>query len=206
MYYLPKIIKRLKMSSVKKCKLDKKSKVLGGCTLLNVTMGRYSYVGSGTSIINANIGSFCSIAGNCMIGGGEHPIQFVSTSPVFHSGSNCLRINFGTNDFKPYHRTEIGNDVWIGARCLIKGGVTIHDGGVLGMGSVLTHDIPPYEIWAGNPAHFIRKRFDDETIEQLLHLKWWNMSDSQLMDYGRLFNDPEQLIKNTRIKVGKRIF
>ena len=195
MYYFPKILKKMKPSSRKGCKLDKKSKVLGGCTLLNVTMGRYSYVGSNTSIFNADIGSFCSIAEDCMIGGGEHPIQFVSTSPVFHSGSNCLKINFATNEFKPFHRIAIGNDVWIGAKCLIKGGVTIYDGGVLGMGSVLTHDIPPYEIWAGNPAHFIRKRFDDETIEQLLQLKWWNMSDSQLMDCGNEMISPEKLIE-----------
>lgn len=152
MYYLPKILKKLRFSSIKNCKLDKKSKVLGGCTLLNVTLGKYSYIGSDTSIINADIGAFCSIAGNCMIGGGEHPIHFISTSPVFHSGSNCLKTNFASNEFSPYSKTEIGNDVWIGARCLIKGGVKIYDGAVLGMGSVCTHDVPPYEIWGGQSS------------------------------------------------------
>ena len=157
MYYLPKILKKLKPSSKKNVKLDKNSKVLGGCTLLNVTVGRYSYIGMDTSVVNTNIGSFCSIAGNCMIGGGEHPIHFVSTSPVFHQGTNCLKTNFAANEFEPFRRTDIGNDVWIGARCLIKGGVSIGTGAVIGMGSVVTHDIPPYEIWAGNPAHFIKK-------------------------------------------------
>lgn len=94
-----------------------------------MTIGRYSYVGSNISIINTDIGAFCSIADDCMIGGGEHPVHFVSTSPVFHSGFNCLKTNFAHNEFEPYHMTEIGNAVWIGTRSLIKGGVKIHDGG-----------------------------------------------------------------------------
>lgn len=131
MYYLPKIIRKFKLRSIKNSKIDSKCKVLGGCTLLNVTMKQYSYIGSDATIINTEIGSFCSIAGGCMIGGGEHPIDHVSTSPVFHSGRNCLKINFANCEFQPYHKTIIGNDVWIGARCLIKGGVTIGDGAIL---------------------------------------------------------------------------
>ena len=67
--------------------------------------------------------------------------------------------------------------------------VTIGDGAVIGGGSVVTKDVGPYEIWAGNPARFIRKRFDDETIEKLLKIKWWDWSDEQLKKAGKYFSD-----------------
>lgn len=53
-------------------------------------------------------------------------------------------------------------------------GVKIADGAVIGTGSIVTKDVEPYSIFAGNPAKLIRKRFDDDTISFLLELKWWN--------------------------------
>ena len=103
-----------------------------------------------------------------------------------------------TNDFTKYKKTVIGNDVWIGNNCIIKGGITIGDGAIIGMGSVVTHDVPPYEIWAGNPAHLIRKRFDDETIKQLIEIKWWDMSEEELQEIGDLFKNPEELINHLK--------
>lgn len=203
MYYMSKILKKLKPSSKKNCRIGKKSKVLGGCSLLNVTMGRYSYIGMDTSIVNADIGSFCSVAGNCMIGGGEHPVHFVSTSPVFHQGRNCLKTNFAFNEFEPYRRTEIGNDVWIGARCLIKGGVSIGTGAVIGMGSVVTHNIPPYEIWAGNPAHFIKKRFEDRSVNMILESEWWDLDEEQLRILGASFSDFSSFISSYKSMLNK---
>lgn len=196
MYYLPKLLKKIKLSSKKNCLLDTKSKVLGGCTLLNVSMGKYSYVGENNTIVNCDIGAFCSIAGGCMIGGGEHPVTSVSTSPVFHRGKNCLGTNFGDADFNPYKKTVIGNDVWIAGRVLVKGGVVIGDGAVIGMGSVVTKDIPPYEIWAGNPARFIRKRFEDDVIDKMLRIKWWEFDDEELTKRGELFENSNLFLEN----------
>ena len=68
----------------------------------------------------------------------------------------------------------IGNDVWIGYKATIMSGVTIGDGAVIGACSVVTKDVKPYEIVAGNPAKVIRKRFSDEIIIQLLKIAWWN--------------------------------
>lgn len=92
--------------------------------------------------------------------------------------------------------TTIGNDVWIGSRAIILGGTNIADGAVIGSGSVVTKDIGPYEIWAGNPAKFIRKRFDDQTIEKLLESKWWDWSDEKLLLKGSDFIDVEKFIKS----------
>ena len=194
MYYIPKILNRLKFTSKKNCNISKKSKILGGCSLQCVSVGKYTYIGSNSIIVNAEIGAFCSIAGGCMIGGGSHPLAFVSTSPVFHSGKNCLKKNFSNILYNPYQKTIIGNDVWIGARCLIKSGISIGTGAVIGMGSVVTHDVPPYEVWAGNPARCIKKRFSNDICDALLKSEWWNYSERELKQYGELFNNPNKLI------------
>lgn len=72
--------------------------------------------------------------------------------------------------------TIIGNDVWIGHEALIMPAVSIGDGAIIASRSVVTRDIPPYTIVAGNPAKIIRKRFDDTTISKLLEIKWWDWS------------------------------
>ena len=178
----------------KNSQIHKKAKVGNGAKLVNSKIGRYSYIYE-SSVAHADIGAFCSIASGCTIGGGSHPTDWVSSSPVFYKGRNVLYKNFSQNEYSEYKRTVIGNDVWIGNGCLIKGGVTIGDGAVIGMGSVVTHDVPPYEIWAGNPARLIRKRFDDETIKKLIELKWWELDDDTLSKYGDAFNNVEALIK-----------
>ena len=78
------------------------------------------------------------------------------------------------------------------------GGVTIGDGAVIGAGSIVTKDVGPYEIWAGNPARFIRKRFDDETIEKLLESQWWNWDDTKLEEMGLYFVNVKNFIRKTQ--------
>jgi chloramphenicol O-acetyltransferase type B len=76
--------------------------------------------------------------------------------------------------------TSIGNDVWIGAESMIMPGLKIADGAVIGARSLLTKNVGPYEIWGGNPAKLIKKRFSDEEIEKLLEIKWWDFSIEQI--------------------------
>lgn len=192
-YILSRIINR-KPVSIKNSTISKDAAVGNGAQIVDSTVGKYTYIYE-SKLIATDVGSFCSIAADCTIGGGSHPCDWVSSSPVFYSGKNCMRKNFSANEYDEYKRTRIGNDVWIGSKCLIKGGVKIGDGSIVGMGSVVTHDIPEYEIWAGNPAKRIRKRFDDSTIEKLLDLKWWNMSNEILEGIGNYFNDPNALFK-----------
>ena len=192
-YIVARILNR-RPSAVKNTKIHKTAKVGNGAQLVGCTVGRYSYL-YGTSAVNTEIGAFCSIAAGSSIGGGSHPTDWVSSSPVFYRGKNVLKTNFSRNEYPEFKKNVIGNDVWIGAKCLIKGGVTIGTGAVIGMGSVVTKDVPPYEIWAGNPARCIRKRFDDQTIEELLVSKWWELSDEKLAACGDLFCDPQKLIE-----------
>ena len=124
-----------------------------------------------------------------------HPIERVSSSPVFHKGKNILRKNFVEFDTVSDKDIVINSDVWIGAGVTVLSGVKIGVGAVVGAGSVVTHDIPPYEIWAGNPAKKIRSRFDDKTTNDLLKTNWWEWNDKKIEKYVNLFNDPVKFIE-----------
>lgn len=196
MYYLSKLIKKLHFPAIKNTKMDRTSIICSGSHIVNSKMGRYSYLGYFCTIINTEIGAFCSIADNCIIGGASHPIDWVSTSPVFHQGKNIFKKNFSNHPYITGIKTNIGNDVWIGSNCIIKSGITIADGAVIGMGSVLTKDVGAYEIWAGNPAKFIRDRFSNEVIEKLQSSQWWNYNDLALKQASINFNDVNKFTEN----------
>lgn len=74
----------------------------------------------------------------------------------------------------------IGNDVWIGYEAVIMAGVTIGDGAIIGTRAVVTKDVPPYTIVGGVPAKPIRKRFDNETLEELLKIRWWDWPEEKI--------------------------
>jgi acetyltransferase-like isoleucine patch superfamily enzyme len=189
----------MQIPSVRQSILDKTSKICSGSSVVKSQIGRYSYIGNNCIVINTNIGKFCSIADGCVIGGASHPINWVSTSPVFHQGKNILKRNFSNHDFTTSLPTNIGNDVWIGSNCLIKSGVKISDGAIVGMGSVVTKDVGPYEIWAGNPARNIRKRFTEEYIRDLLDSEWWNYDEEKLERNASYFNNVNEFI-SSRVK------
>ncbi|WP_320128736.1 CatB-related O-acetyltransferase [uncultured Sphaerochaeta sp.] len=195
LYYISKFFKKCSIPAILDSKIANSAKINAGANIVRTTIGKYSYIGNSTSIVNTQIGNFCSIAGGCIIGGASHPIDWVSTSPVFLSGRNCMLKHFSSHQFNPYENTTIGNDVWIGSNCLIKSGVSISDGVIIGMGSVVTKNIGPYEIWAGNPAKLIRLRFDSETILSLMQIKWWNWSESKISNSAHLFTNVKQFVK-----------
>lgn len=160
----------------------------------NSSVGKYSYIGLGSFVYRAKIGSFCSIGGNCTIGAPSHQLTHVSTSPVFTDGSNILGVNFSRHPIAETPQTSIANDVWIGMGSFIKSGVSIATGSVIGMGSVVTKDVGPYEIWAGNPARLVRKRFEGETIDKLLRSEWWELDAEELKQIAPLFDSPDKFL------------
>lgn len=188
-YYFSKFIKKLYIPAIKNSNIDKSAKICSGSHVVDATIEKYTYIGNNCTVLNAEIGKFCSIADNCIIGGPSHPLEWVSTSPVFHEGKNVLRKNFSYHEFKTSYKTKIGNDVWLGNNCLIKNGVEVSTGAVIGMGSVVTKNVGAYEIWAGTPAKLIRKRFTDDQIDALLRSKWWNWDDKLLEKKAETFND-----------------
>lgn len=197
-YLLSKIIKKVHLRAILNSDIHRTSKICAGSHLVNCNMGKYSDIGYDCTIINSEIGSFCSLGANIIIGGAGHTVDWVSTSPVFNENKDHLPKKFSLHKFNLETTTKIGNDVWIGNNVIIKAGVTIGDGSVIGMGSIVTKDIPPYEIWAGNPAKFIKKRFEDDIANKLLSIKWWEWEDDKISEYAPFFNNVSELIK--RIK------
>lgn len=195
-YYWFKILKKLRGKAISNSQIHKTSKVEAGSEIVNSTFDKHSFCGYNCMIMNCEIGSFCSIANNVIIGGAMHPVSWVSTSPVFYDGRDSVRAKFSTHKRIPDQITVIEHDVWIGEKSMIKQGVKIGIGAVIGMGSIVTKDVEPYSIVAGNPARLIRKRFDDETINLLLESKWWNFNDKKLSALGRYIQNPREFIGN----------
>lgn len=154
----------------------------------NVSFGRFTSVfGGGTvlsSILSAiKIGSFCSIGQNVNIQDSSHRIDKISS---YFMGRNL----FGEavkNDVATKGDVLIEDDVWIGSNSVILSGVTIGRGSVIGAGSVVTKDIPPYSIAVGIPAKVLKKRFNDETIDYLESLQWWDWPVEKLKMNKELF-------------------
>lgn len=191
--------KLLNPPALRCCSIDKKAKVCSKSELNYVNMGKYSYIGNDCFLVNVDIGAFCSIADRVCIGGANHPIDRVSSSPVFHEGKNVLRKNYQSFPCIKTLKTTIENDVWIGIGSIVKAGVTIHNGAVVGAGSVVTHDIPSYEIWAGNPAHKIRDRFDKDIASKIESTAWWNLSDDKLQQISNQFDGVDSFVKKEEL-------
>lgn len=164
------------------------------------TIGRYTYTGKNLTMWHAEIGAFCSISWNVGIGGANHDYRRVTTHAFLYSPYMGLMGDEDTG----YDRFEgpciIGNDVWIGANVTVCRKVTIGDGAVIGAGSVVTHDVPPYTIVAGVPARPLKKRFDDSVIESLLDIRWWEFDDQTIRDNFQLFNSEpsEEVLEKMR--------
>ena len=185
-------------------RIDKTSMILNSLTekyvkigkLTNIEhskVGKYSYMGNNVYLPLTCVGRYCSIASNVCLAAGMHPLNWVSTSPVFYDknlwGGVKKKINpiLNYNAFSAFNEDgflcNIGNDVWIGTNALIVCGrktITIGNGSIIAAGSVVTKDVPPYTIVGGIPAKPIRKRFDDKTIAELLKLRWWDWDEEKI--------------------------
>ena len=170
----------------KRCTFEANIHVDRFSILHNCQIGSYTYITTNCEISNCQIGKFCSVAGGVKIGLGKHPLDKISTSPVFYSNKNRMGIKWN-NDLtvSESSRTHIGNDVWIGTNAIIVGGVRVGTGAVIAAGAVVTKDVPPYAVVAGVPARVIKYRFSQDVIDALLNCQWWNLPESDLINIAK---------------------
>ncbi len=148
-------------------------------------IGSFTFINASSVIYGkVAIGRFCSIGRTAEIGATSHPLSFLSTHEFQYTNENfpsCpgyARLQNAEWDMFP--PTFIGNDVWVGSKAVIRAGVSVGDGAVIGAGAVVTSNIPAYAIAVGVPARIVRHRFPQATIERLLELQWWDMPLDQL--------------------------
>ena len=169
----------------------------------NIQVGEFSYFGdinfeehvthhydfNGDKLI---IGKFCQIAAgvNFIMNGANHKMNSVTTYPFYifkdwHQDSPHL------SELPLKGDTIVGNDAWIGQNVTVMPGVKIGDGAIIGANSTVAKNVDPYTIVAGTPAKFIRKRFDDELIDLLEKVKWWDLKLEKIQKMIPILNDSD---------------
>ena len=144
---------------------------------------------------NVHIGAYSSIAGGC----------------VFHSNDNHASVQhkelvsnypfnekFNIESYPSSHGkgpVHIGNDVWVGEGCRFMSGVRVGDGAIVAAGSVVTKDVPPYAMVAGNPARIKYFRFSPEIIQKLMKIAWWRWDAGQVRERMDSMMDINRFIK-----------
>lgn len=159
----------------------------------SIELGAFSYQVSGYCFA-ARIGRYCSFGEEVQIGRQNHPLNWISTSPAFYLGDQLFAVGDGFAGAADYHSyrfapsgpptkakiTTIGNDVWIGHGAYVAAGVTIGDGAIVAAHAVVTKDVPPYAVVAGNPAVIKKMRVPPQFISPLLRLRWWRYAPWQM--------------------------
>lgn len=127
-----------------------------------------------------SIGAYTSIADDVHVFlGGHHRTDWLSSFPfpAFVPEADRIEGFVGTNG-----DVRIGNDVWLASGCTVLSGVSIGNGAVVAARSVVTRDVAPYAIVAGNPARFLRWRFDEATRRILEQSAWWAWPESEVKE------------------------
>lgn len=134
----------------------------------NAIIGNNNYIGANVEISNAQIGNYCSIAKNAIIGPSSHSLDFITTYQKI-SGDMIKHSLYG-------EKAIVGSDVWCGANVVVLQGVKVGTGVVIGANSVVTKDIPDYAIVGGIPAKLIRYRFPEKKRKILIESNWYNFN------------------------------
>jgi phosphonate metabolism protein (transferase hexapeptide repeat family) len=154
-----------------------------GSRIAHSTLGDYSYCDRMCDIANASVGKFANIAAFVRIGPTDHPMDRASLHHFLYRSSYYWEDAADDPAFfarRRSRRCEIGHDTWIGHGAVIRPEVTVGHGAVVGAGAIVTRDVAPYTIVAGNPARPIRPRFGPGVAERMLALAWWDWDHARL--------------------------
>jgi acetyltransferase-like isoleucine patch superfamily enzyme len=175
------------------------------------TCGSFSSLASSLGH-NTSIGRFTSIGNNVSRLGLNHPLRSVTTNPAIYNFNretisgyfNSIKLKDSEiphlspvdMDLSLFKKIEIGHDVWIGQDCLIKGGISIGHGAVIGARALVNKDVPPYAVVGGLPARFIRYRFPKEIQDGLNETRWWEYELADMHKLSLPFSHPEKFIES----------
>ncbi|WP_405250665.1 DapH/DapD/GlmU-related protein [Dokdonia sp. Asnod3-C12] len=199
-----KIVPDLKKfkNSIVNSHLGSKTKIYPRATIINSVIGNYTYVSQNSSFKNTVVGKFCSIGPNLVCGWGIHPSQGISTSPMFYSTAKQNGLTLcKQNKFQEFAPIRIGNDVFIGMNVTILDGVTIGDGAIIGAGAVVSKDIPAYAVAVGNPIKIIKYRFEEEQIEKLKKIQWWDFNEDDLQLVENYFDNIHEFVSKSSVNL-----
>lgn len=176
------------------------NRVAEGAKVTKSHIGYGTIIGFGSDVSNTQVGRYSSIAPRVIRG--RHPIDQVSSHPAFFSLARQAGFTYATEQrfqeftyADPERKTSviIGSDCWITTDVKIVEGVTVGDGAVVMCGAVVTKDVPPYAVVGGVPAKIVRYRFDPETVDWLLELRWWDKGEDWIKAHAPYFSDPKKL-------------
>ena len=163
------------------------------CDLLRVSIGDYTIIEKNAVLHDVTIGSFCEVSWHCSMGGDNHnyllpSIHHFYWQPFF--GFEDSQDTVGKRNFFSKLQSEdckLGNDVWVGSGVTVNRKVHVGNGAILASGCVVTRDVPDYAIVGGVPAKVIKFRFDENTIQRLLNIAWWDWPKDLLRENRHLF-------------------
>ena len=164
-------------ADVRDCTLGRYTDIGARTILLEVEVADYSYIVNDSNIAYTKIGKFCSIAAMTRINPGNHPMHRASQAHFTYRASAYFPGETDEVEFFEWRRAQrvnIGHDVWIGHGAIVLPGRSVGTGAVVAAGAIVTKDVPPYTIVAGNPATIIKRRFPEAVAERLAALAWWD--------------------------------
>ncbi len=164
-------------------------------------IGRNSYVNDEARVDcyrppvrRVRIGKYSSIGRCVFVVDGDHALRHASTFPFREFG-----LSRGAPENRPERAPEVarvGNDVWVADGAVLMGDVTVHDGAVVAGSAVVTRDVPPYAVVAGNPARIVKYRFDDALVTRFVDAEWWELPDDVVhRRLAPLNADPQRFIE-----------
>lgn len=162
LYYRFRSIIRIPSDVFNHNEVHNSTRIAGGSSLKYCNIGKHNYIARRNSLYKVTVGNYCCFGPDIHIGGMQHSYWWYSMSPIL------------SDECKSPDRTIIGNDVWLGAGCIIKQGVKIGDGAVVGANSFVNKDVEPFSIVVGSPAKLLRYRFGEDVCEAVVKSGYWD--------------------------------